>query len=105
MYTHHYGFDTGWFMNVPLWSVPFLGLAFVAAIWSLAWKGLALWHAGRQGDNWWFIAILLINSVGILEIVYLFFVLKLKFDQLLVKDAPHRHAHPHNHPHEHPHHN
>ncbi|HVY72718.1 MAG TPA: DUF5652 family protein [Candidatus Paceibacterota bacterium] len=101
MYTHHYGFDTGWFMNIPIWSVPFLGLAFLAAIWSLAWKGIALWHAGRNNDGWWFIAILLINSVGILEIVYLFFVLKLKFEEVFpfLRRGPHHPPHHHNHPH------
>ncbi len=40
--------------------------------WSLVWKGLALWRAARAGRKWWFIAILAINTFGILEILYLF---------------------------------
>ncbi|MGZ9083416.1 MAG: DUF5652 family protein [Rhodoplanes sp.] len=44
----------------------------VVALWSLFWKGLALWNAGRRGDAGWFVAILLINTLGILEIIYLF---------------------------------
>lgn len=40
--------------------------------WTLIWKGLALWRAGKNGQRNWFIAILLINSLGILEMVYLF---------------------------------
>jgi len=57
----------------------------ILLIWSMFWKGLALWHSGRRGQVVWFVAILLINTVGILEIVYLFAVAKLKFDQLFSK--------------------
>lgn len=41
------------------------------AIWSLFWKGLALWRAAKTDQKNWFIAILIINTVGILEIIYL----------------------------------
>lgn len=41
-------------------------------IWSLAWKGLALWKAAQRKEQWWFIALLVINTVGILEILYLY---------------------------------
>lgn len=41
-------------------------------VWSLIWKGLALWKAGTLRDKWWFVAILLINTFGVLEIVYYF---------------------------------
>ncbi len=39
-------------------------------IWSLIWKGLALWRAARMGQKNWFIILLVINTVGILEIFY-----------------------------------
>lgn len=42
------------------------------AIWSLVWKGLALWRSAQRKDLWWFIIILIVNTVGILEIIYLF---------------------------------
>lgn len=51
-------------------------------VWTLFWKGMALWHAGRRHQPVWFIIMLLVNTVGILEIIYLFFLLKLKFSQL-----------------------
>jgi len=54
-------------------------------IWTLFWKGLALWHAGRKGQGWWFVVLLIVNTVGILELVYLFAILKLKFSQLFKK--------------------
>jgi hypothetical protein len=54
-------------------------------VWSLFWKGLALWHAGRRGQPWWFVIMLVVNTVGILEIIYLFAVCKLKFGELFRK--------------------
>ena len=60
--------------------------AFVLAIivlWSLFWKGCALWHAARRDEVWWFIAILLINTLGLLETIYLFGFAKLKPSELL----------------------
>ena len=41
-------------------------------IWSLIWKGLALWKAARQSDKWWFIVMLVVNTAGILEILYIY---------------------------------
>lgn len=40
--------------------------------WSLIWKGLALWKAARLGSRGWFVALLIINTVGIFEILYLY---------------------------------
>ncbi len=41
-------------------------------IWSLIWKGLALWKAARLGSKVWFVILLVVNTVGILEILYLY---------------------------------
>lgn len=46
--------------------------------WSIVWKGLALWKSARKSDKVWFVCILVINSVGILEIIYLTFFEKRK---------------------------
>lgn len=54
-------------------------------LWSLFWKGLALWHSARRHQPYWFVAMLIVNTAGILEIVYLFGVAKLKVDQLFEK--------------------
>ena len=43
-------------------------------VWTLVWKGLALWRSAELRHKYWFIAIFLINTLGILEIIYLFFV-------------------------------
>jgi len=46
----------------------------LAIIWSLVWKGLALWKSAGLRQKYWFIVILLINTLGILEIIYLYFI-------------------------------
>lgn len=67
-----------WFQaNAPLFVLLLL--------WSLFWKGLALWHAGRRGQPWWFLILLIVNTLGILEIIYLFGVAKLKASELFSK--------------------
>lgn len=42
-------------------------------LWSLFWKGWALWRAAQNKQKIWYVAILAINLLGILEIVYLLF--------------------------------
>lgn len=54
-------------------------------LWSLFWKGLALWHSARRAQPWWFVILLLVNTLGILEIIYLFAVAKVKTDKLFSK--------------------
>jgi hypothetical protein len=56
----------GWNLGIPFFL-----------LWSLVWGGLALWHAAKRNEKWWFIAFLFIHTAGILEIVYLVFVVKL----------------------------
>lgn len=41
-------------------------------LWTLPWKGWALWLAARRGEKWWFIAILVLNTIAVLEIIYIF---------------------------------
>lgn len=42
--------------------------------WSLPWKGVALWKASQKKDMWWFVALLLVNTVGILDALYIFYI-------------------------------
>lgn len=62
----------------PLYSPFGLGAGFtalliLALLWTVILKGFALWHAARSGQKAWFIAILIVNTLGILEVVYLLF--------------------------------
>jgi methionyl-tRNA synthetase len=41
-------------------------------VWSIVWKGFALWKAGKNRDFVWFVVLLIVNTLGLLEIVYLF---------------------------------
>lgn len=45
---------------------------YAVIIWSLVWKGLALWKAARREEKYWFVALLVINVVGLLEMLYIF---------------------------------
>jgi len=42
-------------------------------IWSLLWKGLALWHSAKEDNQYWFIAFLVVHTGGLLELAYLLF--------------------------------
>lgn len=54
------------FLNQYWWGV------LIAAFWEIGWKGWALWRSAKQNDKPWFVVLLLINTVGILPIAYLF---------------------------------
>ncbi len=72
--------------ELPLWInsiAPFLPLLI---LWSLFWKGLALWHSARRRQPWWFVILLVVNTVGLLEIIYLFAIAKLKWAKLFSRD-------------------
>lgn len=43
----------------------------ILALWELVWTSFALWRAARRNQPYWFIALLVVNSVGILPIIYL----------------------------------
>jgi methionyl-tRNA synthetase len=64
--------------QLPVW------VFFILYLWSILWKGLALWRSANLKQRNWFVAILVLNTVGILEIVYLFFFAtkKLKLTEL-----------------------
>ena len=48
-------------------------ILYILIAWTLIWKGIALWHSARNKQKGWFIVLLIVNTVGILEIIYLIF--------------------------------
>lgn len=54
----------------------------IILVWVLPWKIYALWQAVKHNNKGWFIAILILNTFAILEIVYVFFVLKKKWSEV-----------------------
>lgn len=59
-------------MNSLYYGVGFVILALVV-IWEAVWKGIGLWRSARNKQVWWFVAIFIINSIGILPLIYLVF--------------------------------
>lgn len=49
---------------------PILILLILA--WSLPWKGLSLWKAARLNHKKWFIVLLLVNTLAIIDIYYIY---------------------------------
>lgn len=47
-------------------------IIFLIIAWALPWKGVALWKAARLGQKRWFVALLVVNTLAILEILYIF---------------------------------
>ena len=59
--------------NIAITETALFPILFVLVlVWTLIWEGIALWKAARAGSKKWFIALLLINTLGILEILYIF---------------------------------
>ena len=48
-------------------------LVLLVLAWVLPWKGVALWKAAKNGHKTWFIAFLIINTMALLEAVYIFY--------------------------------
>jgi len=44
----------------------------ILLVWSMIWKGLALWKAAHREQKVWFVVFLIVNTCGLLEIIYLF---------------------------------
>jgi len=53
-------------------------LLLLLSLWVLPWKGVALWRAAKNVHKKWFIVILLLNTLAILEIIYIFYFSKRK---------------------------
>ncbi|MEM2956339.1 MAG: DUF5652 family protein [Candidatus Pacearchaeota archaeon] len=52
---------------IPSW------LLIMAIIWTIPWKGIALWKAARNNQKIWFTILLIVNTLGILEMLYIVF--------------------------------
>ena len=51
-------------------------LAFVLVLWTIVWKVYAVWTAAKHNHKKWFVALIILNTAGILEIIYIFKVAK-----------------------------
>ena len=64
-------------LSNPYYSALFFSLM----IWASIWKGVSLWKSAHNNQRNWFIALLIINTFGILEIIYIFYFSKPKTQQ------------------------
>lgn len=54
-----------------------LVIVLAVLVWTLPWKGVALWKAANKRHKIWFIVFLLVNTLAILEILYIFWFSKI----------------------------
>lgn len=67
----------GWMTNNSFYQ-GVTPLVIVLVVWELYWKGKGLWLSAQKKEKWWFIAMLLLNTVGILPLVYIYYFSKRK---------------------------
>jgi len=48
-----------------------LAVAICLAIWEIVWKIIAMWRSARNNHFAWFICIAIINTLGVLSIIYI----------------------------------
>jgi len=71
-----------------LWypMTPWMTALFVLALaWSGVWKAIALWKSARHNQLVWFVVLCIVNTLGLLEIIYLAFFQR---KQVIAKAAP-----------------
>ena len=59
-------------MDIGTISSQQLVYVILIGLWSLVWKAFALWKAAGQKDKVWFVALIILNTAGILDILYIF---------------------------------
>jgi methionyl-tRNA synthetase len=74
MWNSYDSFGAG--IHMPIMAGILAPFIFLLVALAIALKGYALWHAAKRSEKWWFIALLVINTAGILELIYIIFFLK-----------------------------
>jgi len=60
-------------MDYKILQITFIILAI---LWTIYWKIYSSWNAARHNHKVWFIILVLFNTLGILDIIYIFLILK-----------------------------
>lgn len=69
-------FDSFLNLNANLNTQFLSSWLFLILLWTLPWKGVALWKAAQNRSKGWFVALFLLNTLAILEIIYIFYFAK-----------------------------
>lgn len=59
-------------------NTSFLAVVLLLTLLTLPLKIIGLWRSARNDQKWWFAAMLILNTIGILELTYLFYFSKPK---------------------------
>lgn len=51
------------------WIMPIIA---ILVIWEVVWKLIALWKSARNNQLVWFLILAIVNTAGILPIIYIF---------------------------------
>lgn len=65
------------------WNTEINILTIIIIIWSLAWKCYSAWIAAGRREKKWFVALIVFNTVGILDMIYIFFIAKKKWPDMV----------------------
>ncbi|MEX0934989.1 MAG: DUF5652 family protein [Candidatus Paceibacterota bacterium] len=57
-------------------------LILLIILWTLPWKGWALWLSARNYHRGWFVVILITSTLAILDIIYIFFIGRPGYEKL-----------------------
>ena len=57
-------------------------LLLILFLWTLPWKAYALWTAVKRNEKVWFVVFIIVNTFGIFEIIYLFWIAKKKWSEV-----------------------
>jgi hypothetical protein len=47
-------------------------IGIILLLWTIPWKVYAVWLTVKHNDKKWFLALIILNTVGLLEIFYIF---------------------------------
>ncbi|MCP6717939.1 MAG: DUF5652 family protein [Patescibacteria group bacterium] len=63
-------------LTLSLLDNPWFLFLFLA--WTMPWKAVAMWRASKNNHRRWFVVLLVLNTLAIVEIIYIFFFSKPK---------------------------
>jgi len=58
--------------QMPMMDPTYMFLFILLVIWTMVWKALALWRAARNTHKVWYVVLFILNTAGILDILYFF---------------------------------
>lgn len=67
--------DLAAYLGIPEWLLA------IVVLWSVAWMGVAMWKSAKKNHLIWFVIFLLVHTLGILEILYIFVFSKMSPDK------------------------